>query len=113
MTTMHWFTNLDDERAVELLGYIPTFLAEDDPRSAKEQLHANYAHGGGWHEFKGFNFDPSKPEIEDWELRFPGDPPMKLIAATKLHDKEVIAVFENAWVAIVQKDLTYEIARMD
>lgn len=102
---MRWITNRPD-----MLGYIPTFLRESDPRSAKEQLHDSYSHGGGWCPFQGFTLDISKPP-EQWTLRYPEDPPMRLVGYTQLRN-ETVAVFEHAWVAIVT-DGKYEVARMD
>jgi hypothetical protein len=31
----------------DMLGFIPQFLDDADPRPAREQLHSAYAHGGG------------------------------------------------------------------
>ena len=39
------------------LGLLPGFLSVDDDRPAKEQLHENYAHGGGWHTLNGFRLE--------------------------------------------------------
>jgi hypothetical protein len=103
-----WVWQTRDRRAAheleDILGLIPTFINEDDPRSAREQFDAAYI--GGWSPFKGFTMRP------DGDLLYPGDPPTKLLAWTKLHD-ETIRVYEHAWVAIVQPDGSYEIARMD
>lgn len=91
----------------DIVGYIPTFLSESDPRSAKEQIDTAYAHGGGWEPFNGFTMDK-----ETGTITYPGDPPMKPAAIAKLHD-ETIVVYPYAWVAIFQKDGSYEIARID
>ena len=106
---MKWHHNpeISREFARELMGLIPTFLSEANPASAREQLHVNYAHGGGWHPFKGFTYDPTTKT-----LHYPGDPVVSYISYAHLRD-EVIIIFEHAWVAIVQPDGTYEIARMD
>ena len=89
----------------EHLGYLPGFLFEGDPRPAKEQLNTHYI--GGWFPFSGHGFNP-----ETMILTYPGDPPMKPIARTKLRD-ETIFLFPHAWVLILQEDGTWEIARMD
>lgn len=91
------------------LGYIPLFLSENDPRSAKEQFNANYAHGGGWQPFEGFKLDTCQ---EQFCLKYPGDRPMKEIGRGTLRN-ETIVVFEYSWVAIIQSDGSYAIARMD
>lgn len=87
------------------VGLILDFLDERDPRSAREQLHANYAHGGGWNDFQGFVRSESG-------LKYPGDPPMRLLAEMRLRE-ELIQVFEAAWVTIVQPDGSYSVSRMD
>ncbi len=90
----------------EHLGLIPMFLSDDDPRPAKEQLHENYAHGGGWHPFNGF-----KLQADD-SLTYPGDPPQRPIAEMVLRDERVV-LYPHAWVAIIQPDRSYEVCRMD
>jgi hypothetical protein len=90
---------------LDMLGYIPQFLDENDPRSAREQFDAHYGHGGGWRPFKGHVMQPNG-------LKYPGDPLTLLLAETKLRD-EIIKFYQHAWVAIVQPDGSYEIARMD
>ena len=89
---------------MEHLGFIPTFLSLADPRPAKEQFDTAYV--GGWSPFPKFTLHPNKT------LTYPGDPPMKPLAETSFRD-EKIYVYESAWVAIVQPDGSYEIARMD
>lgn len=94
------------QATISMLGYIPGFLSEQDTRSAREQLDSNYSHAGGWNPFPGFTMKPNG------DLQYPGDPPTRLLAETKLRD-ETIRFYEHAWVAIVQKDGSYEISRMD
>lgn len=103
--TMLW-QQMHRRATTDLLGFIPEFLREDDPRPAREQFHANYRHGGGWRPFKGFT-------LVNGDLVYPGDPPARLLWETRLHDKETIQVFEHSWVAVFQEDGTYEICRMD
>lgn len=91
----------------DFLGYIPQFLSEDDPRPAKEQIHANYSHGGGWHRFIGHEFDQ-----ETLTLQYPDDPPMRAQVMAKLRN-ETIYVFQHAWVLILQQDGSWEVARID
>lgn len=98
---------LSPDRAETFLGIIPLMLSEVDPRPAKDQLHSGYLHGGGWRPFEGFTLDP-----ETLDLNYPGDPPTKAAARITLRD-ETIVVYEHAWVMILQKDGSYEIARMD
>jgi hypothetical protein len=90
----------------EMLGYIPSFLSEDDPRPAREQINANYRHGGGWHACPRFTL------ASNGNLVYPGDPPLKVLAATKLRDEE-IRFYELAWLAIIQPDGSFEVSRID
>jgi hypothetical protein len=95
------------ERGRDLVGYLPTFASESDPRKVAEQFNETYAHGGGWSPMQGWNFEPQSGAIT-----YPGDPPLHPVAAMMCRD-ELILVYEHAWVAIVQEDRSFEIARMD
>jgi hypothetical protein len=101
---MYW-SMLHPEASPEHLGFIPSFLNEDDPRPAREQIDANYRHGGGWSPFVGFAMTRDV-------LCYPGDPPMSALAETKLRE-ETIRVYDYSWVAIVQPDGTWEVACLD
>lgn len=90
----------------DMLGYIPGFLSENDPRPAREQLDTAYSHGGGWTPFHGFTILP------DGNLKYPGDPPVELLAETHLRN-ETIRFYNHSWVCIIQPDGSYEICRMD
>ena len=90
----------------EMLGFIPSFLSESDPRPAREQIAANYAHGGGWSPIDGFSFPT------DGKLKYPGDPPYAPLAISKLR-KEVIVFFDYSLLMIMQPDGSYEVARLD
>jgi hypothetical protein len=93
---------------LDMVGFIPSFLDEDDPRPAREQLDAHYGHGGGWRPMQGWDYN-----FHNRTLRYPGDPEMGPIAEMWLR-KEMILVYPHAWVAIVQPDgVSVEIARMD
>jgi len=89
----------------EMLGYIPSFLSEDDPRPAAVQFNSNYPFGG-WDPFPGFKM------MANGNLLYPGDPPVELLAETKLRD-EVIRFYNHAWVVIIQPDGSFEACRMD
>jgi len=100
-------TRQSPSRIRDALGFIPTFLSEDDPRTAREQIHANYGHGGGWIPAKGFTLDQ-----ETMTLTYPGGPPLKPVATSMLRD-EMILVYPYAWVVIVAPDGAYEVSRCD
>jgi len=93
----------------DALGLIPNFLSLDDPGTVAEQLNRNYAHGGGWSPFgkSQWQMDPNT-----FTLKYPGDPAMLPIASTTLRDERVF-VYPHAFVAIVQKDGTFEVSRLD
>lgn len=93
----------------DMLGLIPSFLSESDPRPAQEQFNTAYAHGGGWQRFDGFKLTGEAPQ---WRLKHPGDPAYVAIAFAQLRE-ETIIVFEHAWVVILQSDGSWECARMD
>jgi hypothetical protein len=97
---MIWFST----RPADALGLIPSFLDEDDPRSAKEQFDANYI--GGWLALPGVE------ALADGTLCYPGDPPLEVWAITNLRD-EVIRVFDCSFVSITQPDGSFEVARLD
>lgn len=99
------FEFLDPRMTYEHLGLIPFFLDVNDPRPAKEQIHHNYAHGGGWRPFDKFR-------VSQGRLLYPGDPPMKALARAKLRD-ELVVYYDCSWVAIFQPDGSYEVARVD
>jgi hypothetical protein len=91
---------------IELVGFIPTFLDENDLRPAREQFNEKYV--GGWHPFQGHTLVPE----QDFALCYPGDPPLHPIALIRLR-RERIVIYPHAWVMILQDDNTFEVARMD
>jgi hypothetical protein len=112
MILMIQFTSLDPKTTPEHLGLIPMFLSESSPLAAREQFHNNYGHGGGWQPMSGFTLNPDltlqygDPEEED------ADPPLSPLAATIFKD-ELILIYPSAWVAIVQRNGSLEVSRMD
>jgi hypothetical protein len=98
------FELLDPRMTQEHLGYIPEFLSDRDPRPAKEQIDANYV--SGWNSFKGHRLNA------DNSLSYPGDPPQKPLAQYKLRD-ELIVFYPSSWVAIIQPDRSFDVARLD
>jgi len=97
---------LHPKMTAEHLGLLPGMLDESDPRPAREQFDANYQHGGGWQPLNGHTLH------ENNVMTYPGDPPFKPVAVTYLRD-EMILLYDYAFVAIVQPDRSYEVARMD
>jgi hypothetical protein len=90
----------------DVWGFIPSFLDADDPRPAREQFNERYI--GGWRPAPprlGFDFDTVT-------LTYPGDPPMKPISAMQFRTEWVL-LFPSSWVLILQRDGSWEVARMD
>lgn len=103
---------------LEAWGFIPYFLNEDSEADAVTQLSAGYAHGGGWRDFHGFTLSLAGggkvvgEAPDDYRLSYPGDPSYKEISRINFRD-ETIVLFPHGWVAVVQLDGTYRVARMD
>ena len=94
----------------EMLGYVPDFLNENDPRPAREQFNAHQP--GGWHPLAGFRFRNDGKEMVYGGATAPDNPARVLIAETKLRD-ETIRFYNGAWVAIIQPDGSFEVACLD
>jgi hypothetical protein len=95
-----------------MLGYLPGFLDDRNPKPAREQIDDAYQSMGGWQPFPGLTLLPNG------HLKYPGDPDMIPIAETTLHEggpgkKETVRLYVHDWVLILQEDGTYEIARVD
>jgi len=88
------------------LGYLPGMLNDSDPRPACKQFDTGYRNGGGWQPFQGHRLRG------DNALCYPGDPPMYPLAQAWLRD-ELILYYPHDWVAIVQRDRSFEVCRMD
>jgi hypothetical protein len=98
---------LVDGAYIELLGFLPDIIRKDDPRPVAEQVNDRYAHGGGWRPMRGWELDR-----ETYAITYLEDPPYKPIAATKIKN-EFVLVYPHAWVAVVQENGAFEVARMD
>ena len=106
---MIW-TQLDPRVAIaDAVGLLPLFVSDTDPRGAREQFETNYI--GGWRDSKvgkgGFSM------IDDGKLLpYPGDLPLHALAQATLRD-ETIIVYQSAYVAVVQKDGSFRVSRLD
>ena len=92
--------------AEDYVGYIPTFLDMDDERPAREQFNERYVYGG-WRPQSGFQKGNRR-----YSLSYPGDPELHPLAVTALRN-EIIMIYRHGYVAIWQKDGTFEACRMD
>ena len=90
-----------------MLGFVPQFFSEEDPRPAREQINENYKHGGGWLPIHGFTMSDDGLRLNVEEGRH-----YPLIAETQLRG-ETIRFYNGSWVAIIQPDGAYEISRVD
>jgi hypothetical protein len=97
---------LVDDMTLEDLGLIPHFFDEADPRSAIEQVDANYAHGGGWSPIPGFTVGPGSVG------HYPGDAPFEPLAIGLFRDETVI-YYAGSFVAIINGAGLYQVARLD
>lgn len=89
------------------LGYLPGMLSDEDPRPAREQLDANYVHGGGGY----WRTEPASIDAND-RLCYPGDPPQSPLAFTMLRE-ETILLYPGDFVVILQEDGSFVFQRMD
>ena len=95
--------NLELEGATDVRTAHPL---RHDPRPAREQINEHYRHGGGWQPFVGIKMEANC-------LRYPGDPPFPLLAETHLR-KEIVRLYgPGSWLAIIQPDGSYEVAKID
>jgi hypothetical protein len=94
---------------IGMLGMIPLMLSPHDERPMVEQLNEGYQHGGGWQPFKGFSVNSSG---DYYYLTYPNDPPYKERARITMNG-ETLAVFDSAWVLVIDKEGKNHIARMD
>lgn len=91
----------------EVLGFLPDFLDEADPRGAVEQIDDRYRMGG-WHD----SVVPFRVVDDGAGLVYPGDPVLPLVAMTRLRD-EVIRLYAHAYVSVTQPDGSVRIAKID
>ena len=102
---------------MNVAGFIPAWLNEEDDRSAVQQLAANYTHGGGWRNFQGFTLEKigggaPMPKEHAVQLAHAGDPPTVERSRGWLRG-ELVVVFDYGWVAVIQTDNSLAVARMD
>ena len=90
------------------LGFLPDLISDEDPRSVKDQVEENYAHGGGWRPIAGM-----KMNLKTMVMRFPGDPPFVPAAFTKIHNETVVFYPLYSLLAVIQPDGSYEVTRVD
>lgn len=91
----------------DFIGYVSMMLNDEDPRSVREQLDANYQHGGGWQPLAGATLG------EKMRMVYPGDPPLEPLDYTVVRE-EMCICYACAFFGIVQRGgEAAEFARMD
>jgi hypothetical protein len=96
--------NFDGARG---LGFLPGILLDEDKRPIKAQLEDRYRHGGGWRPIPGITMLPNKT------LRFPGDPPFRPSAVSRINDEVAVFYEQASLLAVIQPDKSYEVVRVD
>jgi hypothetical protein len=107
-------------KPLEAAGYLPMMLNENDPASVQDQLQITYAHGGGWHSFKGFSLAQLKEHYPDGEptgrdmyaLKYPEDPPMMEKSRATFRN-QLLVLFEGDWLGIIENEKLIDVARID
>jgi len=105
MRQQRWM-KIHPKATIDMLGYVPQFFSEDDPRPVREQIAENYI--SGWNPMQGFRYD-----VMTGTMHYPGDPPYKPMMSTMVRDEMVVMYHPGSFFAIIQADQTFEIARLD
>lgn len=96
----------------DVVGIIPSFFDPFSDLPTSLQIHNNYQHGGGWRPNDKWSHNFDKPE-KDWEISYPEDDSLGILAVMDYQFGDRVAFFRYGIVAIVHKDGTTEIARVD
>ena len=107
--TSTWIA-LDPRFPPQGLGFLPDILDENDKRPVREQIEDRYRHGGGWRPFPKDHFRLDRMTMT---LRFPGDPLFRPAALTRIGDETVVFYPVCSLLLVLQKDDSYEVARVD
>lgn len=97
----------DEGHVRYMLGQVPHWLIETDPRPAREQLNERYRFGG-WQPLSGCKLLDAATGV----YKYPGDPPQKPIAVIEFRDEKIFAYPSEFW-GILRADGAFEVARMD
>lgn len=77
-------------------GFIPEWIDERDERPMWEQVHENYAHGGGWQNFSGFDILSGDAD-NMYRIAYAGDPEMHEIGRIQ-READRLIMFDHEWV---------------
>jgi len=86
-----------------VVGDLKFFASEENPAPLNEQIDKAYC--GGWNPLREFT-------MKDNCLIYPDDPPLSPLAKATFRD-QTIYVYLYGWVAIVEKDGSFEASRID
>jgi hypothetical protein len=89
---------VDNRYGPEVLGFLPMWVTADAETSMIEQIHENYSHGGGWHDFAGFVVDH-----DTGAMHYPGDP-IQWPIALMVGETEVLWLYPGSWVTVMRRD---------
>lgn len=93
-------------------GFIPMWIRDREGDSFVDQIHRNYGHGGGWHDFSGFELR-NADKVGQACLEYPGDPAMREVSRFT-GKAETLILFRSDWVAVVNNATgSYRVARID
>lgn len=106
MTQLYW--EYLHPNAEEMMGMVSGWISEGNPEPAAKQIDAMYRHGGGWHPLQGWQL----VDKQTGKMKYPGDPALLPIASAKLREERIFA-YPHAWFCVVQKDGSFEMARID
>jgi hypothetical protein len=100
---------------LDAFGMIPDMLnpASDEPMW--KQIDRNYAHGGGWKDYKGFTVH--KDDNGKYRLSHEGDPDLHEIGRIRF-GSQMIVLFDYSWVLWMSLNIDgdmvdHKIARVD
>lgn len=105
---MPWIT-----KHPKVLGYMPYIVSDFDLRPFKVQINERYAHGGGWAPYGEGEWALTLNKGEPALIKYPGDPVYVERARISNRLGETLILFPYSVVALVQPDMTFEVARMD
>ena len=94
---------------IEAWGFIPHMLNPTSDKPLWEQIHDNYAHGGGWNDFD--KFDLSQTDKGTYMLTYPGDPAYVERDRMRIGD-EALVLFDHSWIMWIKGD-EVKVARID
>lgn len=96
----------DPGLVLDLMGFIPDWLARKADDESLAQLFQRCYPYGGWQPQSGFRHKGN------YRMSYPGDPIMSPIATLAIGE-EILVIYPHSVVGIFQADGAFEIARMD